>query len=199
MTGGGRPGAGRGDPVERATRLLRGDPRPDAALADRIMARLPGAGAAPGEPAAPRPPGFGAPGRPGRRTPWSGRRGWAAAAALVLVFGSGLALGRQTAPRAGAASGGAGVGALVQFALVAPDARTVALVGDFNDWDATATPMARIGSRAPWVVDVPLPPGRHEYAFVVDGERWVLDAAAPRAPADELGPANSVVLVGGAT
>lgn len=37
------------------------------------------------------------------------------------------------------------------------------------------------------------------YSFVVDGEQWVPDAAAPSAPADELGITNSIVYVGQGT
>jgi hypothetical protein len=46
------------------------------------------------------------------------------------------------------------------------------------------------------VVEVPLEPGRHEYAFVVDGERWLADPAAPTTGGD-FGTPNSVVTVVG--
>jgi len=81
----------------------------------------------------------------------------------------------------------------VQFVLVAPAARRVA-VGDFNDWNPAATPLSATGGVWSGQIDVPV--GRHDYAFVVDGERWVRDPNAPQAPADEFGAGYSVLVVG---
>jgi hypothetical protein len=83
----------------------------------------------------------------------------------------------------------------VHFALVAPAASHVSLVGDFNRWDASATPMRQLGDGRLWIVDLPLPPGRHVYAFVVDGD-VTPDPAAPRAGEEDFGVPSSVVLVG---
>jgi 1,4-alpha-glucan branching enzyme len=70
----------------------------------------------------------------------------------------------------------------------------VTVVGDFNRWDPTATPLDadRAGS---WAADVALAPGRHAYAFVVDGRR-VLDPAAPSERDPDFGGAHSVTVVG---
>ena len=84
---------------------------------------------------------------------------------------------------------------VVQFVLVAPGARSVTLVGDFNGWDSSATPLSGSSSGL-WSVALPLRPGRHQYAFVVDGARWVADPAAPRALGDDFGAPSSVVTVG---
>ncbi|MDE3128178.1 MAG: isoamylase early set domain-containing protein [Gemmatimonadota bacterium] len=87
-----------------------------------------------------------------------------------------------------------------RFELAAPGAVGVALVGDFNAWNASATPMERTADGKAWTVTVKLPTGRHVYAFVVDGaggaSKWVPDPAALRAPDDGFGTPNSVVLVG---
>lgn len=83
----------------------------------------------------------------------------------------------------------------VQFVVVVPHAKSVALVGDFNDWDADATPMLP-ASGAIWSATVPLTPGRHRYAFLVDGSRWLADPSAPRAH-DDFGSPSSVMTVGG--
>jgi hypothetical protein len=40
-----------------------------------------------------------------------------------------------------------------------------------------------------------LPAGRHEYAFLVDGERWVTDPSAAT-QRDEFGQESSVVRIG---
>jgi Glycogen recognition site of AMP-activated protein kinase len=86
----------------------------------------------------------------------------------------------------------------VRFGLIAPRASRVAVVGDFNSWDAAATPMRREAEDL-WITDVALPPGAHDYAFVVDGRRWVTDPTAPLSPLHEFGPRNSVVIVGGSS
>ena len=65
-----------------------------------------------------------------------------------------------------------------QFVLVAPRAASVALVGDFNDWDPGRTPLHPAATGV-WSVNVPLQPGQHQYAFVVDGKDWRPDPAAP--------------------
>lgn len=83
----------------------------------------------------------------------------------------------------------------VQFVLVAPSAKSVALVGDFNDW--SAVPLTPVQTGGAWTITVPLAPGRYTYNFVVDGTRVMPDPAAPEAPADDFGTPASVVTVAG--
>jgi hypothetical protein len=128
----------------------------------------------------------------------------AAAAAALVLLGLGLVGGRLMtahAPRSVATHEHAASGTIasaneriVRFELVAPGARNVALVGDFNGWDPDATPMLR--SDGSWSVSVPLANGRHVYAFVVDGTHWVADPGAPLAAEEGFGFHNSVVVVG---
>lgn len=91
---------------------------------------------------------------------------------------------------------GAGA-AVTRFMIVAPQAREVVLVGDFNDWDQRATPLVKVTGQGVWTVEVPLQPGRYSYAFLVDGQRWLPDPAAPRAVGDDFGRPSSVVTVRG--
>ena len=84
---------------------------------------------------------------------------------------------------------------VTQFMLVAPGAKHVSLVGDFNQWDGGATPLVHAASTGVWTVELPLPPGRHTYSFVVDGQRWMADPRAPRAIGDDFGRPSSVVTV----
>lgn len=81
---------------------------------------------------------------------------------------------------------------LTQFMLNAPDAREVSLAGDFTRWQPAYT-MTR-SEQGVWTVVVPLDPGIHQYSFVVDGERWVPDPAAP-AVNDGFGGLNSRIAV----
>lgn len=81
---------------------------------------------------------------------------------------------------------------LTQFVLAAPDAKNVALAGDFTGWQPAFT-MTRTEPGV-WTVVVPLDPGIHQYSFVVDGERWVPDPAAPKVN-DGFGGINSRIAV----
>ncbi len=56
----------------------------------------------------------------------------------------------------------------VNFVCKAPEAKSVSLVGDFNQWDPAAHPMKRMPDRA-WMISMELPHGHHRYAFLVDG------------------------------
>jgi hypothetical protein len=60
---------------------------------------------------------------------------------------------------------------MVRFALEAPAASRVAVVGDFTGWGAQAVALRRRGGA--WWGDVPLRSGRHKFAFVVDDSQWV--------------------------
>ena len=126
--------------------------------------------------------------------PW-----WAALAAAVIAFAVGLGTGRAGARSASSVAGAASAADVaqrpVEFVFVAPAAKNVSLVGDFNGWDAAATPMRRTDGRTTWSVAVQLPAGRHVYAFVVDGDAWVADPQAPLAPEQWYGQRNSVVIV----
>ena len=104
-------------------------------------------------------------------------------------------LAATVAMRAPVATPSNGAVARVQFVYVAPTAKRVSVVGDFNDWDPVATPLAMAGGV--WSRELDVPVGRHDYAFVIDGSRWVADPSAPRAPADEFGGEHSVLIVGG--
>ena len=64
----------------------------------------------------------------------------------------------------------------VNFFCLAPEARQVSIVGDFNGWRPEAHPMQRQPDGG-WVLQVPLHHGHHLYQFLVDGEP-VLDPRA---------------------
>jgi len=83
----------------------------------------------------------------------------------------------------------------VRFVFVAPGASSVSVVGDFNRWSLGANPLAP-AARGVWTTSVQLPRGRHEYVFVIDGQRWVTDPAAPASPTDEFGGESSTIMVG---
>jgi len=84
----------------------------------------------------------------------------------------------------------------VQFVLVAPDAKKVAVVGDFNGWDAShAAYQAKHRGGGVWSVTAPVPVGHHRYSFVVDDTVWMADPTAPRASDNDFGLPNSAIVV----
>src|SRR5882724_8202104 len=54
------------------------------------------------------------------------------------------------------------------------EVRSVNLAGSFNDWSASATPMADRGDGA-YVKELKLDEGLYHYKFVIDGDTWVQD------------------------
>ena len=86
---------------------------------------------------------------------------------------------------------------LVRFVFVDSGASSVALVGDFNEWTRGATELKPSGAPGVWSVSVQLTPGRHEYAFIVNGTRWVADPLAVKS-SDDFGTESSVIRVGAA-
>jgi predicted carbohydrate-binding protein with CBM48 len=139
--------------------------------------------------------------RPLRVSPLAGLACAAGVAALLVVE---LVLLRPTPPSPIHEAAAASVvipaepgTEMVQFVLVAPQASTVSVVGDFNDWDPSRTPLRAEAAAGVWSVNVPLRSGQHQYAFVVNGKEWRPDPAAPRAVTDDFGSPNSVIVVGG--
>ncbi|MGV3711139.1 MAG: isoamylase early set domain-containing protein [Gemmatimonas sp.] len=81
----------------------------------------------------------------------------------------------------------------VQFIVAIPEAHTVSVVGDFNDWTVDQALMKF--DNGAWSITLPVKPGRHEYAFVVDGKRWIADPRAPKARDNDFGKPQSVLVV----
>jgi hypothetical protein len=82
----------------------------------------------------------------------------------------------------------------VRFVFVAPQAARVAVTGGFANWDPEGIPMRSEGDGR-WVAEVRLPPGVHQYVFVVDGTEWRPDPNATSQVDDGFGQQNSVLLV----
>ena len=79
------------------------------------------------------------------------------------------------------------------FTYISRDAKSVAVVGSFNDWDPTRGVLAQ-SSDSVWSGNVMLAPGRYEYQLVVDG-KWIADPSAQQRSDSEFGTANSVLIV----
>ena len=144
-----------------------------------------------------------------RRSWWRSERvfrvapltGLALAAGISLIIGvSGIAIGSRISDRTLAANRAAAPAQrdtlqLVRFVFVDTGATRVELVGDFNEWAKGSTELKRSGAPGVWAVSVPLSPGRHEYAFIINGSRWVADPLAVKS-SDDFGTESSVIRVG---
>lgn len=114
--------------------------------------------------------------RRGRRIAWL-----AAAAALVAIASSALTMAfiRRGYP------------VEVRFVLEAPEATSVWLAADFNDWSPSGYELEKAPDGS-WSITVRLRRGAsYSYNFVIDGERWVADPAAPSRLDDGLGGVSS--------
>ena len=124
----------------------------------------------------------------------SRRPAWAAAlaAGVVAVVSFGVTRERKPAIPAGQAIP-------VQFVLVAPEAHSVAVVGDFNNWGLGDTALVAENHNGVWSVSAPVHTGVHRYAFLVNGKQWVADPTAPRAAGDDFGQPSSALVVEAST
>lgn len=85
----------------------------------------------------------------------------------------------------------------VVFRLQAADARSVAVMGSFNRWDPNGYEMMQDPETKKWKLRVELPPGKHDYVFLVDGKTIVPDPQADISKADDFGHKNSILFVKG--
>ena len=114
--------------------------------------------------------------------------GITAAAALVVFFACTFIFNTPDSPSICSAE--------VQFSLRIGDdnkAHTVAIAGDFNDWDPQANTLEDPDGDGIWTATLDLEPGRYEYMFVLDGEEWFPDPNALRYVKDGFGNKNAIL------
>jgi 1,4-alpha-glucan branching enzyme len=76
------------------------------------------------------------------------------------------------------------------FAITAPEATRVTLVGSFTHWEKKPVRLKREANGV-WRTTVNLPPGEHHYRFIVDGQ-WRDDPECTMRVANPFGTHNSV-------
>ena len=81
----------------------------------------------------------------------------------------------------------------VNFYCLAPEARQVFIVGDFNDWNPAAHPIEKQHD-GNWTVQVQLNHGYHHYMFSIDG-RLTLDPRAQGVARNEMNEKVSMMSV----
>ncbi|MGI3903851.1 MAG: 1,4-alpha-glucan branching protein GlgB [Janthinobacterium lividum] len=110
----------------------------------------------------------------------------------LIGQGTHYELGRCLGAQAMSCEGVAGV----RFAVWAPNARRVSVVGDFNSWDGRRLPMRLRGSVGVWELFVPgAGPGtRYKYEIIGPGGNVLLQKADPVARAAEAAPATASIV-----
>lgn len=79
-----------------------------------------------------------------------------------------------------------------QFVFHAPEAKTVRIVGSFNDWRPTEDYLMERRKDGVWSKTVRLAPGEHQYKYIVD-DTWIEDKHNPRVTNDPYGGRNSII------
>jgi len=86
------------------------------------------------------------------------------------------------------------IGDEVVFVTFCPDAKTVQVAGEFNNWQPEKNPMKKIGNEGLWQLKLRLSPGTYRYRLVIDGN-WQQDPFNSNAEPNPYGQFNSVVTV----
>jgi 1,4-alpha-glucan branching enzyme len=79
------------------------------------------------------------------------------------------------------------------FKIKIPDAQSVALAGDFNNW-STQTDMMKKGKDGVWKIDLLLKAGEYQFRYFVDNHYWINDDETPQI-ANAFGTDNSVAAI----
>ena len=83
----------------------------------------------------------------------------------------------------------------IVFNLPGAEARSVSVIGTFNQWNPKGYEMQWDNERKAWSLVVWLPEGRHEYNFLIDGNRVLPDPDSLLKQDDGFGHQNSVLIL----
>jgi len=75
----------------------------------------------------------------------------------------------------------------------APGARTVLVLGDFNDWNQKGGVMKK-NQKGVWGKTISVAPGTYQYKFLVDGD-WRIDPGCKETVMNIHGSSNNVIRV----
>ncbi len=73
--------------------------------------------------------------------------------------------------------------------------KRVSLAGSFNNWNKDADPLKLDSDGKTWRISKSFAPGKYQYKFVLDGEKWVTDPLAKSNENDGNGNINSVLIL----
>jgi hypothetical protein len=80
-----------------------------------------------------------------------------------------------------------------RFMYANNEASSVAVAGDFSEWEPIPLTEKTVDGQTVWTGLVPVPKGEHQYMFVINGSRWVTDPLAPVQRSDGFGNKNAVL------
>jgi negative regulator of sigma E activity len=83
----------------------------------------------------------------------------------------------------------------VRFLYPNSEADSVAVAGDFSQWEPVPLSPRTVDGETVWTGLVPVSRGEHEYQFLINGDRWVPDPLAPVTRSDGFGAKNAVLNV----
>lgn len=83
----------------------------------------------------------------------------------------------------------------IRFIFFDEEAVSVAVAGDFSEWDPVALDGEIIEGRQVWTGLVPVSRGEQRYMFIKDGEEWVTDPLAEITRDDGFGNKNAVLIL----
>jgi len=109
---------------------------------------------------------------------------------LLLVVASGAGCAARLAATAPVATPDG-----VRFVLERPGARRVSVAGSFNAWSDASHPLTREPGSGLWTAVVVLPPGEHQFMYVLDDVEWISPPLAQDYVDDGFGARNGVVVV----
>lgn len=115
--------------------------------------------------------------------------------AVILCAGAGCGVMRRSGHGLEPTTGPQSLREGVRFSIFSTRVRSVAVAGTFNNWSMTADMLSDREGTGMWTIVLPLPPGRHEYKFVINGEEWIPDPGNSNLVDDGFGGSNSVILV----
>ncbi len=86
----------------------------------------------------------------------------------------------------------------IKFTLpkaAAPDAKSVCIVGDFNNWDFHANPMKKL-KKGEYTIKLDLEPGReYQFRYLIDELKWENDWNADKYVQNPYGDSDNSVVV----
>lgn len=84
---------------------------------------------------------------------------------------------------------------ILRFVYIDENANSIAVAGDFNDWQAVELSKQNVNGETVWTGLVSMSRGEHNYMFVKNGKKWVTDPLAPLQRDDGFGNKNAVIYI----
>ncbi len=84
---------------------------------------------------------------------------------------------------------------MLRFVYIDEKANSVAVAGDFNNWEPVELEKKTLNGETVWTGLVSMSRGEHNYMFVKDGKKWVTDPLAPVQRDDGFGNKNAVIYI----